>query len=74
MPGVISEIYLCGTTLFIQVKAAGDEIAWYMVPWSTAQNEGIPGVLAAIEAAGPAYAQPLPQWCEQLLEETVTFP
>lgn len=73
MTATITAVYLCGSTLFIQVTAAGDTVALYAIPWSTAQTDGIPGVISAIETAGEAFEQPIPQWCTQLISETVTF-
>ena len=75
LSGTITATYLCGATFFVQVTSPSGQMALYALPWATAQSEGMPGVLAAIEAAGIAWAPQIvmPLWVQQLTGQVVTF-
>jgi hypothetical protein len=73
MTGTITAAFLCGSTLFVRVSSPSDQVAWYEIPWTTAQTEGIPGVISAIESAGMAWAQPVPSWVTQLTGQVVAY-
>ena len=73
MTGTIQAAYLCGATLFVQVQSLSDQVAWYQIPWATAQTEGIPGVISAIESAGEAWAQSVPAWVQQLTGQIISY-
>lgn len=71
--GTITAAYLCGSTFFVHVTSPSGQLAIYTMPWSTAQTNGIPGVLQAIETAGVAWSQPIPSWVQQMIGQIVTF-
>lgn len=73
MTGTIAAAYLCGSTLFVKVQSLSDQVAWYQIPWATAQADGMTGVISAIESAGEAWAQPVPAWVQQLVGQLVNY-
>ncbi len=73
MTGTITSVFLCGATLFVRVTSPSGLVGWYSIPWATAQTEGLPGVISAIETAGTAWAQSLPGWAQQLVGQNVTL-
>lgn len=61
-----------GNTLFITAKSGNGLVSKYAIPWSTAQNEGIPGVVSAIQSAGAQFDQTaVPQWVTQLIGQYI---
>ncbi|MFX4302996.1 hypothetical protein ACOJUR_12190 [Alicyclobacillus tolerans] len=69
---IITDATINGSTLFITTKSGNGLVSKYAIPWSTAQNEGIPGVLNAIQSVGSQFDQTsVPQWVQQLIGQYV---
>lgn len=73
LTGTISQTFLCGSTLYVKVVSPSGQVAFYEFSWAAAQADGIPGILAAIQSAGVSWAQPVPDWTEQLIGQIVEF-
>ncbi len=70
---VITDATVNGSTLFVTTKSSNGLVSKYAIDWATAQTEGIPGVLSAIQATGAQYDQTgLPQWVLQLIGQYVS--
>ena len=69
---VITDATVNGTTLFVTTQSGNGLVSKYAIDWATAQTEGIPGVLSAIQTTGAQYDQKgLPQWVLQLIGQYV---
>jgi hypothetical protein len=70
---IITEATINGTTLFVTTRSVNGQVGKYAIPWTSAENEGIPGVISAIQDMGAQYDQKsVPQWVQQLVGQYVS--
>lgn len=68
---VILSTEQCGQTLFITCKNADTTISRYALAWSTAEADGIPGVLAYLQSQGEQPTAQPAAWVQQLIGQVV---